>query len=283
MTPEDAGEAYRVSAVAFADRKEERYRILAGEDPEAEERTERYLHLLRTDPGGSWVAESSGRVVGVAASLRREGIWVLSMFAVSEEYRGRGLGGDLLRRALGYAGGCRGGLIVASTHPAALRRYALAGFSLRPTLSARGTVRWSSPPEDPGVREGGAGDLGLAARVDRLIRGAPHGPDLEYMLRRGARMLVCGREGEEGYAVFREGSPLLLAATVPETASRLLRAVLARAPVGREVEVRWITAGQDWAVRVALEAGLRLEPSGPLCVRGEVGPLAPYLPNGPFL
>ncbi|WP_233452026.1 GNAT family N-acetyltransferase [Rubrobacter xylanophilus] len=283
MSPEDSGAAHRVSAVAFADREEERARVLRGEDPEAEERTERFRHLLRTDPGGSWVAEVSGRVVGVAAALRREGLWGLSVFAVSEECRGRGVGAELLRRALGYAEGCRGGLIVASTHPAALRRYALAGFSFRPTLLARGTVRRSALPKEPGVREGGEEDLELAARVDRRVRGATHGPDLEHLLRWGGRMLVCERCGEEGYAVFREGSPLLLAATDVGVASRLLWGVLARAPAGREVEVRWITGGQDWAVRAALDAGLGLGPSGPLCVRGEVGPLAPYLPSGPFL
>jgi hypothetical protein len=32
-----------------------------------------------------------------------------------------------------------------------------------------------------------------------------------------------------------------------------------------------------------LEAGLSLSPAGPICVRGDLGPLTPYLPSGPFL
>jgi hypothetical protein len=47
--------------------------------------------------------------------------------------------------------------------------------------------------------------------------------------------------------------------------------------------VHWITGFQDWAVPVVLEAGLSLSPAGPICVRGELGPLTPYLPSGPFL
>ena len=54
---------------------------------------------------------------------------------------------------------------------------------------------------------------------------------------------------------------------------------LADAEPGREVELNWITAANQWAVEEALAAGLELHPVGPLLVRG-VPPPAPYLPNG---
>jgi hypothetical protein len=47
--------------------------------------------------------------------------------------------------------------------------------------------------------------------------------------------------------------------------------------------VDFLTAGQDWAVEICLEARLALSPEGPLFVRGEVGPLAPYVPSGAYL
>jgi hypothetical protein len=34
---------------------------------------------------------------------------------------------------------------------------------------------------------------------------------------------------------------------------------------------------------VGLEAGLSLNTDGPVFVRGEVGPMAPYLPSGAYL
>jgi hypothetical protein len=79
-----------------------------------------------------------------------------------------------------------------------------------------------------------------------------------------------------------ESAPGLLAATTPETASDLLWSCLAECD-GSDVEVHWITSTQNWALPVVLGAGLSLSPAGPICVRGELGPLSPYLPSGPFL
>ena len=173
-------------------------------------------------------------------------------------------------------------MIASSSHPAAMRRYALAGFTLLPTITASGTVLRERLPAGLGVREGTEGDLELAAEVDRSVRGAAHGPDLEFMLRTGLRLLVAEGQAGKGYAVVWEGSPALVAATAPETAADLLWACLAEGS-GKPVEVPWITGDQNWAVPVVLGAGLSLAPAGPICMRGELGPLAPYLPSGPFL
>ena len=102
------------------------------------------------------------------------------------------------------------------------------------------------------------------------------------MLLTGSRLLVADGPAGYGYAVVWEGSPALLAATTPETAVDLLWSCLAQSD-GSHVEVHWITSFQDWAVPVVLEAGFSLSPAGPICVRGELGPLTPYLPCGPFL
>ena len=46
--------------------------------------------------------------------------------------------------------------------------------------------------------------------------------------------------------------------------------------------MRWLTGVRRWAVKVAVDAGLRLMSWGALCVHGDPGPLAPYIPSGPF-
>ena len=284
MTSEDVEAAYHTSSNAFAENPEDRARIENRTPEEVASRQERTRHLLRTDPDGAWVAEDNGKMVGVAVALRREGLWVLSLFTVDAEYRSRGVGKTLLGRALSYADGCRGALIASSSHPAVLRRYAVAGFTLLPTLAASGTIRRGSLPAKPAVRDGDESDLDLAADVDRRLRGAPHGPDLEFLLRSGGHLFVSERGDARGYAVSRDGSPRVVAATTPEAASGLLRACLADAPdEDTEVTVPWLTGDQGWAVDVALSAGLALKPWGALCRRGEVGPLAPYLPNGALL
>ncbi len=282
MTATDADGVYQTSSEALPSTDEERRQVMNRSAEEVARRKQRYQHFLKHDPEGAWVAVDGDRVAGVALALVRENLWILSLFAVAEEYRDEGLGNALLDRALLYAEGCRGAMIASSTHPAAMRRYALAGFSLQPTLMASGKVNRESLPAGLKIREGTAADLELAARVDRTVRGSPHGPDLEFVVRTGSRLLVAEGPGGSGYAIVWEGSPGLLAATTPEAATDLLWSCLAESD-SDDVEVHWITDAQNWALPVALGAGLSLSPAGPICVRGELGPLTPYLPSGPFL
>jgi len=89
---------------------------------------------------------------------------------------------------------------------------------------------------------------------------------------------------ERGYAVIgADGALRIVAALDEEAASDLLRAALARAPGAVEIET--LTAKQQWAVAVALEAGLelRINSGGAMFTSGEVGTFTPYLPSGAFL
>jgi GNAT superfamily N-acetyltransferase len=240
----------------------------------------RIAHLQATDPCGAWVAEANGEVVGLSLALIREGVWGLSLFAVAPDLQGRHIGKQLLDRALGYGADTRGGIILSSEDPKAMRRYARAGFSLRPTVAAAGILDRSALPAGLPVHEAGEDGLELAAEVDREIRGAAHGVDITEMLRHTFRLhVVDGR----GYVVERQGRPVLLAARDEDAARALLWAAFAQAPPGAKVNVVFIAAGQDWAVDVVLTAGLALFPDGALFVRGELGPLTPYLPNGAYL
>jgi hypothetical protein len=53
----------------------------------------------------------------------------------------------------------------------------------------------------------------------------------------------------------------------------------ALAESGDEVAVQVLRADQQWAMDVAVTAGLDLMPTGPLCRMGDTGPMAPYLPH----
>lgn len=283
MELSDIPAAYESAAMALATEPEERERVLSRTEDEVGARHERYRFFLRHDPGGAWVAEDKGAIVGVAVALRREKLWILSLFAVDEAQRGKGVGRELLDRALSYREGLSAAMIASSTHPAAMRSYALAGLTLHPTFTAKGKIRREQIPPSLPVHEGDENHLELAAEVDRKMRGGAHGPDLEYMLDTGSRLLVSERGGGMGYAVVKEGSPQIVAATREEMAKDLLWATLADGKPEAESVVRWITARQKWAVDVALEAGLSLKPDGPICVKGDPGPLFPYLPSGPYL
>lgn len=240
---------------------------------------QRMRYLLGTDPDGSWVAEDPSGIVGLAQAIRREGLWVLSLFAVAVAVQGRGVGRRLLERVLGYGSPSEPGIIVASRDPRGIRCYVLAGFRLHPAVTGLGVVRRSGLEPVSGIREGASQDLDMAAVVDRRLRGASHGPDLAYLLGIGSRLLVVdGR----GYTVVRDGSPVLLAALDDHCARQLLVGALAEAGPDTSVEVHWLTAGQQWAIDVCVAAGLELRPVGPLMLRHQPGPLAPYIPSGAF-
>lgn len=229
------------------------------------------------------MADDEGRIVGKAIAIVREGLWIFSLFAVDKDCRNTGVGRALLDRALGHGNGTRGALISSSQHPGAMRSYARAGFDLHPTLKAEGKIRREALPSGLRVREGGIQDLELAAEVDRAVRGAAHGPDLELMLEGDCRLLVSETPSGRGYAAERNGSPAIVAATGPEIARELLWACFARTPDGEDADCRCITGRQNWAIPVVLDAGLSLSAYGPICARGDVGPMTPYLPSGPYL
>jgi GNAT superfamily N-acetyltransferase len=239
-------------------------------------------HLLETDPGGAWFAESDAGPAGAAMALVRDGhLWGLSLLVVDPAAQSRGTGALLLERTLAYGDGAPAGIVVASTDPRALRVYARAGFSLLPTLSAAGTVdRSALPDRDTAVREAGPEWLEHAGELSRLVRGATHAPDMAVSLTVGERLLHLG---ERGFVMHDRGSVRLLVARDEAAATALLWSALAESDASVPAEVNWMTAGQDWAMAVAVRAGLELRVTGPLCVRGPLGPLRPYLPSGAYL
>jgi GNAT superfamily N-acetyltransferase len=236
----------------------------------------RYRHLVETDPGGAWVAEHDGEIVACALALRREDVWGLSLLIVHPEHQSHGVGRAILARANEYAEGARGRIILSSPDPRAIRSYARLGLELHPAMGARGSARDIREPA--GIREGGAADIPFTAAVDRHVRGAAHGVDVEAQLAMGQTLLIAE---ERGYAVFGGGNLRMLAAFDDDGARDLLRAALVRAG---ELLIYWITAQQQWAVDVCLEAGLELNAGiGAVFVDGDVGPFRPYLPSGAFL
>ncbi|WP_240617464.1 GNAT family N-acetyltransferase [Nocardioides speluncae] len=243
----------------------------------------RTRHFLATDPGGCWVAEQDGELVGAAASFNRELMWILATYAVRPGLQGQGIGAQLLAAALQHGQGCLRGMLSASSDPKAVRRYRLAGFSLHPQMFLRGVVDRSTLPVVDRVRDGNAADVDLMNSVDRQTRGAAHGPDHEFLLENAARLVVADRTTGSGYAYVAEnGSPLLLAATNRRTAADLLWESLASSPPDGKVTVPHLTAVNEWAVDVGLAARLELHQSGYLALRN-MKPPAPYIHHGALL
>lgn len=243
----------------------------------------RTRHVLHTDPGGCWVVEVDGKVVGCAVSRVRELMWILSSFAVLPGHQGLGLGTQLLQAALHHGRGWLRGMLSSSADPRAVRRYRRAGFTLHPQMFLTGVVDRTAIPDDLGrVREGSAGDIDLMDSIDRQTRGAAHGPDHEPLLAQFRLAVVDHRTGS-GYAyVDASGSPVLLAATSRRTAATLMWEALASSSPGETVEAHHITVANEWAIDVGLEARLDVHQSGYLALR-HMKPPTPYLHHGSML
>lgn len=281
LTPDDVIAADRVAWSALQTQVPVEFLDAVGEELRAERGRYRIAHLQRTDPKGAWVADDDGEVVGVALALVREGIWGLSLFGVRPDQQSRGVGRELLDATLRYADGCRGAIILSTTDPRAMRRYALAGFRVLPCVTFAGVVDRSAIPEGLRARPGSAAeDRELCDAVSRHVRGAAHGPDLEAMERVGCSLLV---HDDGGWAAVRDGSLAVLAARDDTIAADLLWSALAASEPGQSVHVDFVRAGHDWVVQICLAARLSIGPEGPVFIRGDVGPFAPYLPSGAYL
>lgn len=284
MRADDVGDVERLTDAAYHQLDVVTRPINRPEPTGRDERTaaqwrERCLRSIMHDPGGCWVAENDDALAGVAISAKRELMWILSGFAVAPAAQSSGLGARLLDAALAYGAGCLRGMLASSIDPRAVRRYRLAGFTLHPTMLLWGPVDRALLPVVDCVREGTPADRDLADSVDRLTRGAAHGPDHESLAAL-SDLLVVDRSTGQGYAYVRPGgSVVLLAATNMRTAQRLLWECLARTTPGEPVEVGHVSAEQEWAVDVAMAARLEVHQRGYLALR-HMRPPAPYLPSG---
>jgi GNAT superfamily N-acetyltransferase len=240
----------------------------------------RIRHLLDTDPGGSWVAEQEGRVVGVGLALIREGVWGFSLFAVAQELQGSGVGRELFARCWEYGAGARGHLVLSSTNSQAMGIYARTGLPIRPCVAAAGIPDLSRAPSVDGVVDAGEAGIALADAIGRELRGAGHGRDLPVPMAHGARLLVFE---DRAFALARASNVILLGARDEQAAQCMLWGLFVSGPAGATVNVDFLTAGQDWALPVCLDARLMLSPDGPMFAGGALGPLAPYIPSGAYL
>ena len=248
-------------------------------------RIDRTRHFLGTDPDGSWVAEEDGAVIGMSQSFVREDYWMLSQLGTVPGRQGHGVGRQLLSLALSHGDPHSPGTIQCSRDPKAMALYTSFGFALHPVVAAWGVLRPGAverpsevvrlEPDQVAERE-----LDRVTGIDRKVRGSARPVDIVAMLTQvGTRLLL---HDDQGYAVAADDRVITLGARNEESACLVLRAALAEVPTGETVEVNWLTVAQQWAIRVVVQAGIELQPYGPVMVRGMDGPPSPYIPSGGY-
>ena len=248
-------------------------------------RIERTRHFQGTDPEGSWVAEEDGAVIGMSQSFVREDYWMLSQLGTVPGRQGHGVGRQLLSLALSHGDPHSPGTIQCSRDPKAMALYSSFGFVLHPVVAAWGALRPGAVERPPEVArlepdQVTERELDTVTGIDRKVRGSARPVDIVAMLTQaGTRLLL---HDDQGYAVAADDRVITLGARNEDSASLVLRAALAEVPTGETVEVNWLTVAQQWAIRVVVQAGIELQPYGPVMVRGMDGPPSPYIPSGGY-
>jgi GNAT superfamily N-acetyltransferase len=271
------------ATAAVTDAADAAIRRLQGRDPETLTDEElAYFHgglsrFVERDPEGAFVAVEGERVIGFSTAVRRDSFWGLSMLFVDPEAQDRGVGRRLLEAALESATGAEVRMIMTSSDPRALRRYSRAGLDIHPAVAATGKIDRDAIPAGLPGRSGSLDDLDLVADVDAGLRGS-RAEDVAYMLSAGATLQIIDAGHSRGYVLQRGKRLVMLGAGDDATAARLLWRFLGQA--GAEAEIWALTARQDWAVRVALAAGLEVAPAGPLFISGLERPPGPWLASG---
>ncbi len=241
--------------------------------PEMDSITRRLRHVLTTDPTGSWVAGEPDRVQGVAQTIVRKGLWVLSVLAVAPPARGRGVGRSLLTAALTSLPPGHRGLIMSSEDPSAIQLYSGAGFALHPAMIGRGRV--ARPVGHPaGVRRGASSDLPFVEAVDP--RGPERTTDIAFLLSEGAELILDDREA---FAVLMGSRLVTLVAKSTAAAQRVLEAAIAQSATG-SFQTGWLTANDQWAIGCLSTVGVPLVPTGPVMTIGHPMPSGILLPSG---
>jgi GNAT superfamily N-acetyltransferase len=186
--------------------------------------------FLRATPDGCFVAESGGNVCGTVTTIIYEGklAWI-GMLLVDPEYRGRGIGTELLRQALHFLDARGISAVKLDATPQGkpvyeklefvseyeIERWELhrgvssssmvespmPHFRIRSAASRQGDGESLRPPVAPP-------DLEAALRVDREIFGADRGPLLRSLHEASPDFTWIGstRQASAAYAFGRRGS-----------------------------------------------------------------------------
>jgi GNAT superfamily N-acetyltransferase len=191
---------------------------------------EQFAAFLAYDPEGCFVAEEKGARIGICIAINYGEFGFVGNLIVVKEMQGRGVGRQLLDRAIAYLHGCGTSDILLDSVPAAVSLYERAGFShVCPSLRFSGPIRGQVTPQ---VREIQARDLEAVRELDREAFGADRWFFLEHSWSLYPRLgKVLEQEGEiAGFILGQAGHGVVgvgpwVARPGTESAGLLLRSL----------------------------------------------------------
>ena len=177
-------------------------------EAEIEDEFEYWWNIYDSAPDGFFVAEDDERalIVGIASSVRRPPQWMLTNFFVHPDYKGHGLGHQLLQRAHAVRDGCDRFCVHASDDPAAQALYMRFGMYPQPhSTQFTGQIeqRLDVPDHLKLEKVSALNALDTIAALDRSALGFERVVDHRFWAEHGLYYLVRAKQDLLGY--FRVG------------------------------------------------------------------------------
>ncbi len=232
-----------------------------------------WRRMIEMEPAGAFLALWSGAPAGTALACTFGPVAWIAMVLVDDKLRRRGIGGELMRRALGFLDerGVRSVRLDAT--PLGQPLYETLGFHAEYSLARHAGVLAAATEKDtPEVEPFRVEFAEAVFELDRRMTGADRSKFLRRVLRERAEdvRLVRGRNGLAGYMATRLGArALMLGPCLGDAhAGPLLLADAVRRHAGQEVYID-VPVGRVEAERLLQEKGLTVQRHLLRMVRGE--------------
>lgn len=244
-----------------------------------------YGHVLQT--GIMRVAEVNGRIGAVCHAVVRDDLWFLSGFWVHPSLQKRGVGGPLLTAVWneGAARGARTHFVWASSDHTALAAYLKRGMMPGYQIFAfSGPV--AAVPAAPAGYEAEPLPLSTAVAIDERVRGTGRAVDHAFWQTAPGMAGTLVVQGDRPVGCFYRRGGIIgpVAWLDPADAGAVLTLAIRQAAAAGAAEVKLFATGAvPAAIRIALDAGLRLTQFAHFLTTAPFGLPDRYLPSGPLL
>lgn len=249
---------------------------------------------FKEEPGGFWIAEDRGDIIGYAFSWTCGDLWFLAELFIAPQMQGSGVGRELLRRTLRHAdqaGAKTRALITFTFNTVSQGLYIRHGMYPRLPVSIFSADRKAVASAGADARlkfrraEASKADLAILGALDTSALSVSREKHHKFLLSDPAMKGLLFYEGDDciGYAyVASSGHVGPLAVTRHDAMAPVLRAALRIAAEGESNQVSAFLPGNcEAALGVAAEHRMRIALPMVLVSDREFGDWRRYLPRNP--
>lgn len=249
---------------------------------------------LTNDPGGLWVAEEAGQILGFAFSWISGDLWFLAQLFVSPDHQGRSIGRELLKRTLEHAQNgaiSNKALITFAFNRVSQALYIRHGLFPQMPIYGFSVAREALMDRLPGAQlhhvplQNTASLLHGLAQIDLKVLGVSREKHHRYLISDGVMrgVLLCEGDDPVAYAyVSPDGHIGPLAVARPDALEAAFTTTLKLAAERGALQVSALIPGtSEAALSVAVGLGMRITFPMLLMSNRRFGDWAHYLPRNP--